>query len=115
VKEWLEKAYGEKINFRQYDIELNANYYFLDLTSTVFSPYTGAGVQAGFTSFSPEGFEDESEIKVAGSLNFGADLKLFDNGRSFLTVASMNNYNLLASDNRPKYLNLGFALRYFFR
>ncbi len=115
VKEWLERSYGEEIGFHQYDIELNANYMFVDLANTPISPNIGAGVQAGFTSFAPKGFDNESEINLALSVNAGLDLKVYEGPRSFVTLASMNDFNLLASDDRPKYLNLGLALRYYFR
>ncbi|RKX29666.1 MAG: hypothetical protein DRP47_01100 [Candidatus Zixiibacteriota bacterium] len=116
VQDWLISSVG-KFNYRQYDIELNANYMLLDLTKNIISPYAGAGVQAGFTSYSEEGFDDDSQIKLACSINFGADLKIYQNkkGRSFVTISSMNNYNFWGTEDRPMYLNWGAALRYYFR
>ncbi len=104
-----------RYNYYQYDIEFNMNYYMLDLANSFWSPYLGAGVQAGLTSLSVKRFDNESDIKFAASVNFGADLKIFGNKKGFVTLASMNNYNLFGSDNRPQYLNIGMALRYFFR
>jgi len=117
VKDWIFDEIGDEYKLRQYDIEFNANYYLLDLLEFPWSPYVGAGVQGGFTSYSQRGFDNDSELKFAFSLNLGFDLKLFQapKKRSYVTLASMNNYNLLASDNRPKYLNIGVGLRYFFR
>ncbi len=115
IQDWILDQ-GE-FKLRQYDIEFNANYYLLDLVEDPWSPYVGAGVQGGFTSYSQRGFDNDSELKFAFSLNLGFDLKLFQapKKRSYVTLASMNNYNLVASDNRPKYLNIGVGLRYFFR
>lgn len=115
-QDWLVRSVG-KFNYRQYDIELNANYMLFDLTKNFASPYVGAGVQAGFTSYSEEGFDDDSRMKLACSINFGADLKIYQNpdGRSFVTISSMNNYNFWGTEDRPMYLNLGAALRYYFR
>jgi len=117
VQQYYESQYPEDFNYRQYDLEFNANYYPIDITTRVASPYIGAGFQAGLTSFEPDGFESEGDIKVALSLNFGGDLKIYEasNKRSFVTLASMNNYNLVGSDNRPNYLNIGGAIRYWFR
>lgn len=116
VQDYLREAF-EEFDYRQYDVELNLNFYPLDMRSSFASPYAGAGVQAGLLSTSVPGYDDESEIKVAFSLNFGADLKIFESpsGRSFVTLSSMNNYNLFASEDRPKYLNVGAAVRYWFR
>ncbi|MFH2048845.1 MAG: hypothetical protein ABIJ12_05310 [bacterium] len=115
IKDWIMDQ-GE-FNLRQYDIELNANFLFLDLVESPWSPYVGAGVQGGFTTYSVRGFDNDSQLKVAFSLNFGFDLKLMQTSKnkSFVTLASMNNYNLLGTDNRPQYLNLGVGLRYYFR
>ncbi len=117
VKDWIFDEIGFEYNLRQYDIELNANYLFLDLVESPWSPYVGAGVQGGFTTYSVRGFDNDSKLKVAFSLNFGFDLKLMQTSKnkSFVTLASMNNYNLLGTDNRPQYLNLGVGLRYYFR
>jgi len=117
VKDWIFAEIGEEYNLRQYDVELNANYLFLDLVESPWSPYVGAGVQAGFTTYSQEGFQNDSQLKFTFSVNFGLDFKLIQapKNKSFVTLSSMNNYNLLASDDRPKYLNLGFGLKYYFR
>lgn len=110
-------ANADNLEFNQYDLEFNLNFYPLDLAKSIASPYVGGGLAAGVITKEDPGYETESEIKVAFSLNFGADLKIFESpsGRSFVTLSSMNNYNLLASEDRPKYLNIGAALRYWFR
>ena len=117
VQQWILDVPPVDFNYRQYDLEFNANYYLVDLTTQMASPYIGAGFQAGMTSTEPDGYDSETDIKVALSLNFGADLKIFQapNNRSFVTLASMNNYNLVGSDDRPNYLNIGGAIRYWFR
>ncbi len=117
VQKWVFDEVG-KYNLRQYDIEFNANYYFLDLLESVWSPYVGAGAQAGFTVYSVKGtVSNDSKLKVAFSANFGFDVKILQTAKkkSFVTISSMNSLNMVATDNRQKYLNLGVGLRYFFR
>ncbi|MBU8932706.1 MAG: hypothetical protein KOO62_01745 [candidate division Zixibacteria bacterium] len=116
AQDWIREQVA-RFTYRQYDIEFNANYMLFDLSRKIASPYVGAGVQAGFTSYAEEGYDDDSQLKVAVSLNFGADLKIYQapQSRSFVTISSMNNYNLWGSKDRPQYLNLGAALRYYFR
>ena len=116
AQDWITSQVS-RFTYRQYDVEFNANYMLLDLNRNIASPYVGAGVQAGFTSYAEERLDDDSQLKVAVSLNFGADLKVYQDPKShsFVTISSMNNYNLWGSTDRPKYLNLGAALRYYFR
>ena len=116
VQDWIFES-SEEFNYRQYDVEFNLNFYPIDITQNPLSPYVGVGFQAGLLSTEVEGFDNESDIKLAGSVNFGADFKVYEapGGRSFITLASMNNFNVIASDDRPKYLNIGGALRYWFR
>ncbi|MFQ6008785.1 MAG: hypothetical protein ACE5K8_07545 [Candidatus Zixiibacteriota bacterium] len=108
----------EEILYRQYDLELNLNHMFNDLGHLYWSPYVGIGTQMGFTSFKIKGTaNDQSDLKFAFSLNFGVDFKIWGapGGRSFVTLSSINNFNLFASDDRPKYLNLGAGIKYYFR
>jgi len=106
-----------KLTYRTYDLNFEVNAYLLDLSENVFSPYAGAGFQAGLVVYHEKGYDSDSKIKVAGSVNFGADFKVFEgpNKGSFVTLASANSYNLFASDNRPQYLQIGGGLRYWFR
>lgn len=108
---------ADDIDVGQYDLDINLDLYPIDITQMAFSPYIGAGLRAGFTSVGGEGFESESDLNVAASVNFGADLKLFSSadGKSFATIASVNDYTFAASSDRPKHLNIGGAIRYWFR
>jgi len=108
----------QDIAYRQYDLELNVNYMFNDLSKLIWSPYIGIGSQAGFTSLSIKGADNnQSDFKFALSLNFGVDFKIWGGpqSRSFVTLSSINNLNFLGSDNRPQYLNIGGGLKYYFR
>ncbi len=103
-------------SYRQYDIDFNANFFFLDLTKTSFSPYGGLGIRAGVLSISDDINTTDYSANVGLSLNFGADIKIWDasDARSFVTLSSVNSYDLLGSSDRPKYLNIGGAVKYYF-
>ena len=107
----------KKPSINQYDVDFNFNYMFLSIAQRSFAPYVGVGFRAGFTSVTAKGFESESRLNTVLAGNFGAELKLWENAkkRAFLTVASVNSYDLLSSGDRPKYFNLGAALKYYFR
>ncbi len=118
VMDVFESPPAKDIRYRQYDLEFNTNYMFNDLSKFFWSPYVGVGAQAGFTSFSIKGADnDESQLKFAFSLNLGVDFKIWaePKGRSFVTLSSINNLNIVGSDDRPIYLNIGGGLRYYFR
>ena len=102
---------------RQFDLDFNFNYMFLNIVQRSFAPYVGVGFRAGFTSARAKGFESESRLNTVLAGNFGAELKLWENAkkRAFLTVASVNSYDLFSTGDRPKYFNLGAALKYYFR
>ena len=110
-------VFNPGLKLRQYDLVLDINYQPLDLSESVITPFGGLGIQAGLTSESLTGFDTESQLNLALSLNFGAEVKLFTSPskRSYLTVASANRWDFLATGDRPKYLNFGGALRYYFR
>ncbi len=118
VKDVFVRIPEQDIAYRQYDLELNFNYMFNDLSKLIWSPYVGIGSQAGFTSLSIKGADNnQSDFKFALSLNFGVDFKVWGGpqSRSFVTLSSINNLNFLGSDNRPQYLNIGGGLKYYFR
>ena len=64
-----------------------------------------------------DGYDNENDLTLAASLNFGAEVKLHTaaSGRSFVALASMNNWNFYAANDRPKYLHIGGGLKYYFR
>ncbi len=106
-----------KPGINQYDFDFNFNYMFLSIAQRSFAPYVGVDFRAGITSVTAKGFESESRLNTVLAGNFGAEIKLWENAkkRAFLTVASVNSYDLLSSGDRPKYFNLGAALKYYFR
>jgi len=105
------------INFRQYDIDVNFNYMVNDLRQSFWTPYVGTGFHVGVSSISVEGFDSENDLAFAMSLNFGAEVKLFtsSSGKLFMTLASMNNWNFLGTNDRPKYLHIGGGIRYYMK
>lgn len=106
----------DKLKWGQYDLDLNFNFYLIDFYESPVAPYVGLGINGGLTRFSSRSFETEYDATIALSANFGFDIKLFGEGkRSFVTLSSVNNWNFVSSGNRPKYLNIGGALKYWFR
>ncbi len=103
--------------FHQYDVDFNVNFYATNIATRPFSPYVGVGLHGGITSQSAQGFETENWLTLGAGINFGFDLRLYQGpkGRSFVTVSSVNSLDLLASDKKPRYLNVGGGLKYYFR
>jgi len=108
---------AKKPNVNQYDLDINFNYLFAAIAKQTFAPYVGVGFRAGFTAVTAKGFSSETRLNTVLCGNFGAELKLWEQAkkRSFLTLASVNSYDLFSSGGRPKYLNIGGALKYYFR
>lgn len=107
----------DKVTLRQYDLDLNFNVYLLPLSRAMFSPYVGVGASAGFSQADWRDFEDENSANASLNLNFGAELQLNRPGdsRSFFALASTNAWNVVASDDRPRYLYFGGSIRYYFK
>jgi hypothetical protein len=107
----------KKPSVDQYDLDFNFNYLLMDITKKSFAPYVGAGFRAGFATARVKGFDTEYRLNSVLAGNFGAEVKLWegDKKRSFLTLASVNSYDLFSSGDRPKYFNVGGALKYYFR
>lgn len=105
----------EKPSVNQFDLEFDFNYLLTNITETWAAPYAGVGVRGGLTSFSADGVETESEINLGVSINFGAEVKLWqDPGRGFVTFASVNSYDFWASGEKPRFFNIGGAVKYYF-
>ncbi len=104
-------------SYNQFDIDFNLNYLLTDIAKSSFSPYGGIGFQAGIISISQDGYSTDYSANLGLSLNFGADLKIWNavDNLSFVTLSSVNSYDLLGSSDRPKYLNIGGAIKYYFR
>lgn len=121
--------YNTKPKLNQYDLDLNFNYLVTNIYETFGSPYVGLGLHGGITNVSTEGIvvsgeegdivtsSSQNELTFAMSLNFGAEFKVFTapSGKSFVTLASVNSWDFVSTNDRPKYLNIGGAIRYYFR
>ena len=103
------------LSWNQYDVDVDVNMYLADPSAALLAPYLGLGVNAGFNTVGGRGFQTETRATAALSLNLGFDLRLFGNRRSFVTLSSANTWNLAASDDRPRYINIGAALKYWFK
>ncbi len=104
-------------DFNQFDLRLNINYQFTDLTNMNFAPFAGLGLAAGLIAQSAPGYETEYEANTLLSANFGAEFKVWTSAdkRKFLTLASVNSYDLLSSGYRPRNLNIGGAIKLYVR
>ncbi|UCE25732.1 MAG: hypothetical protein JSU74_06730 [Candidatus Zixiibacteriota bacterium] len=119
---WIEPDWGwtysfETPTFNQYDLDFNLNYYFFSPERTIVSPFAGLGIHAGVTSISGDTYETENETALAMGLNFGVDLNIWRSGggRSFFALSSVNEWVIAAAAERPKYVNFGAAIKYYFR
>ena len=115
IESWL-YTFGD-VTLRQYDIDLNFNVFLWPLTNSSFAPYAGVGVSAGFTQADWDFGQDENSANASLNLNFGAELLLnkSNDTRSFFALASNNAWNIVASDDRPRYLFFGGSLKYYFK
>lgn len=104
-------------NFGQWDIRLNVNYQFMDISENQFTPYAGLGLAAGLISETAPGINANYDANTLLSANFGVEFKLWTsaNKRSFVTLASVNSYDLLSSGYRPRNLNIGGAIKVYMR
>ncbi len=109
--------YPKIFKIRMYNVDFNLNYYFGSPVKQALTPYAGVGLQTGLLSVSVSNFASESDFVSALSFNFGADLNVWQapNKMSRLNLSSVNSYQIYASDSRPKYMNIGLGLKYYFR
>lgn len=100
-----------------YDLEVNLNWQFIDLQYSPWTPYVGLGFHGGFVRQNYRDFADEYEATTDLGLNFGADVKIWSDpgSRSFVTLSSINSWTFVASDERPRSLNIGGGIKYFFK
>lgn len=101
----------------QYDIDFNLNYYLNNPARSPVSPYLGLAVHGGINSSSGALIPTENETTLAAGVNLGADFVIWKSpsDRSFVTLSSVNEWIFTASDERPRYFNLGAAVKYYFR
>jgi hypothetical protein len=104
-------------NFNQFDLRLNVNYQFLDISTNQFTPYAGVGLAAGMISETAPGYSTEYDVNTLLSANFGVEFKIWSSAdkRKFVTLASVNGYDLLSSGYRPRNLNIGGAIKMYVR
>ena len=109
--------YPNYIKLKLYEVSLNWHYYFTNPVKESFAPYAGIGLNAGLFNASVKGFDSENDFTYSLGLNFGADFTVWKSPdkMSSLALSSVNSYQFLASDSRPKYLMVGAGLKYFFR
>ena len=103
--------------YRQLDIDFNFNFYLTDLLKSSFSPYTGLGIHGGILRIDDDVNQSDYSANLGMSLNFGADLKIWTSADDlkFVTLSSVNSYDFYGSSDRPKYINIGGAVKYYFR
>ena len=108
---------GADPSLNQYDLDFDLNYLFSNPAQSKIAPFVGLGFHGGITSLTAKGFESENEVTLALGVNLGADFVIWEasDNRSFVTLSTVNEFQVLASDARPRYLNLGIGLKYYFR
>ena len=119
---WVDPGYGytfspETPDFNLYDIDLNLNFFLIDPMQSVVAPYLGLGFHGGLISSSGRYIDTQSDLVFGTGLNFGADIKFWQSptNASYLTLSSVNEYQFLRSSDRPRYLTIGGAIKYYFR
>ena len=119
---WVETSFGHMFDpphskLNQYDIDFNCNFLATNIAKAPIAPYVGIGFHGGITSQTAPGYDSENWLTLAAGLNFGADFKLWGDlkNRSFVTLSSINRVDILGSDQRPRYMNFGIGLKYYFR
>jgi hypothetical protein len=105
------------LRFHQFDVNLDVSFYPVNPMQESVSPYFGPGLGLGLTTASARGYSSESQFNLSLNLNFGIDFRVWkaNDGRSLMTLSSVNSANILATGDRPKFVNIGGAFRYFFR
>lgn len=107
---------GVTPKLKQYDLAVKSHYLLNDLRSSFWTPYAGLSLLSGFTTVDWGGAENENRLTLALGIDFGAEVKLhkFSYSKGFLTLASVNSYNFLTTGDRPQYLQIGGALKYYY-
>lgn len=118
VDDWLTYSFvPETPSFNQYDLDFDLDYFLFNPSQTTLAPYLGFGFHGGILSATSNLYESARDFNLAVGVNFGADFAVWNaaDGRSFIALSSVNEWILTASDSRVKYLNIGAALKYYFR
>lgn len=108
---------SDSLSFHQVDVSFDVNAYLLNPLHAVVNPYVGIGLQAGVIGIKSWSSGTDYRGNIATSLNFGLDLKIATSasGRTFWVLASDNRWDFYASNDRPKQLQIGAAIRVFLR
>jgi hypothetical protein len=103
--------------YHLYDLTIRGAFAPTNLEQSPWCPFVGLGVAFGFGSANAPGYETNYDFGTALSLDFGADVKLWTapDSRSFVALSSINSWDIMATGNRIKLLQIGGGLRYFFK
>lgn len=100
----------------QFDLELNLNFFLADVNNAALAPYVGMGIKGGITNADFTLFEDDQDANLALAVNFGVDVRLSEpTNKGYWAISSVNSYDFVSNNDRPKYLNIGGALKYYFK
>ncbi len=107
----------ETPRFDLYDADLNVNLFLMDPWESIVAPYLGVGFHGGLISATGRIIDTKSDLVFGMGINFGADLKIWTapSDAAYMTISSVNEYQILGSELRPRYLNIGGAIKYYFR
>jgi len=108
---------AETPTYRQYDLQFSARYSPLDIKAVPIAPYIGVSISPGLGKADFRSFQDEYQITLSTSLDFGVDLRIWSapDSRSFLCLSSINSWDFYGSGDRARHLQIGGGLRYFFK
>lgn len=108
-----------KPNFNLYELVLDMNFYPAARAaggmSVPIDPYVGFNLSGGILAQTLEGFESELEASVGLGINFGADIRLGGGPNGYIALSSVNSWQLLGSNDQPRYLQIGASLKFFGR
>jgi len=107
----------ETPTYRQFDLQISARYSPFDIRSVPIAPYAGVSISPGLGKADFRSFQDEYQITLSTSLDFGADFRIWSapDGRSFLCLSSINSWDFYGSGDRVRHLQIGGGIKYFFK
>lgn len=110
-------SFAKETVYKRFDLTFAAGYSFIDLAHDSWSPYGGLRATAGLNTATAPGVETLSEFEYGLGLDFGLDFKIWSapDNRSFMTVSSLNSWNLVSTGERVSHLSIGAGIRYFYK